>query len=175
MNGNNKGLLRGILAGVYVLLIALLLLSNCHGLDRQSATVVDPVDDNTTAEERAEQVGNDGEIKVTALWDFPGDVDLHVTEPDGTELWFRNMKHRRTGGELVVDIIPGGRGSAENIYWTNPLHGQYSVEVVMYNISSDAPNGGIVNVVVKVNGEVETIPVRLSMGGQRVLVKRFTY
>ena len=45
----------------------------------------------------------------------------------------------------------------------------------MYNISSDAPNGGIVNVVVKVNGEVETIPVRLSMGGQRVLVKRFTY
>ena len=50
MNGNNKGLLRGILAGVYVLLIALLLLSNCHGFDRQSATVVDPVDDNTTAE-----------------------------------------------------------------------------------------------------------------------------
>ena len=85
------------------------------------------------------------------------------------------MKHRRTGGELDVDNIPGGRGSAENIYWTNPLHGQYSVEVVMYNISSDAPNGGIVNVVVKVNGEVETIPVRLSMGGQRVLVKRFTY
>ena len=172
MNGNN-GSLRGILVGVYVLLIALLMLRNCRGCDRQEA--MQEVVEDPAAEERAEQVGNDGEIKVTALWDFPGDVDLHVTEPDGTELWFRNMKHRRTGGELDVDNIPGGRGSAENIYWTSPLHGQYKVEVVMYNISSEAPNGGVVKVVVKVNGQTETIPVRLSRQNQRVLVKRFTY
>ena len=172
MNGNNKGILRGILVGVYILLIALLMLSNCHGCDREPDP---PVVDDRAAEERAENIGNDGEIKVTALWDFPGDVDLHVTEPDGTELWFRNMKNRRTGGELDVDDIPGGPGSTENIYWTNPLHGQYTVEVVLYNISVNAPNGGPVQVVVKVNGQTETIPVRLTTQSQRVLVKRFTY
>ena len=67
MNGN-KGALRGILVGVYVLLIALLMLSNCRGCDRQEA--MQEVVEDPAAEERAEQVGNDGEIKVTALWDF---------------------------------------------------------------------------------------------------------
>ncbi len=169
MNGNN-GALRGVLGGVYILLIALLMLSNCHGCDNDHITHEDQ-----TAEERAENIGSDGEIKVTALWDFPGDVDLHVTEPDGTELWYRNMKHRRTGGELDVDNISGGYGAAENIYWTRPLRGLYKVEVVLYKESPEAPNGGLIKVVVKTNGETETIPVTLQRRGQRMLVKKFMY
>lgn len=170
---NRRGALTGWLVGVYALLIALLMLSNCHGCDRDEAPAPTPTPGDV--EERAENVGNDGEIKVTALWDFHGDVDLHVTEPNGTELWFRNMKDRRTGGELDVDDIPGGPGSAENVYWTHPDPGTYKVELVMYNISPMAPNGGMVNVVIKVNGQTETIPVRLSYDNQRVTVKTFTY
>lgn len=174
MKDKNNGAVRGMIAATYILLILLLMLSNCRGCT-DGDTAVDTPREDPTAEQRAETIGNDGEIKVTALWDFPGDVDLHVVEPDGTEIWFRNMKHRRTGGELDVDDIPGGPGSAENIYWTNPLRGQYKVFVVMYNISSEAPNGGPVKVVVKVNGQTETIPVRLTSQSQRVVVKTFDY
>lgn len=179
-NQTNQGKLRGAIVGAYVLLILLLMLSNCHGCDRERdseepALPAEEAIDDRSAEERAEEIGNDGEIKVTALWDFHGDVDLHVTEPDGTELWFRNMKHRSTGGELDVDDINGGLGSAENIYWSNPAHGEYKVELVMYNIKPDAPHGGRVTVVIKNHGQQQTIPVNLTRQSQRVVVKRFTY
>ncbi|MDE6206928.1 MAG: hypothetical protein K2M55_03880 [Muribaculaceae bacterium] len=176
----NQGKLRGVLALSYLLLILLLMLGNCHGCDREPETDAPapqelPTEEAREAEERAENVGGDGEIKVTALWDFPGDVDLHVIQPNGNELWFRNMKDRRTGGELDVDNIPGGYGSAENVFWTNPESGTYKVDLVMYTINEEAPNGGTVNVVIKVGERRQTIPVRLSYSGQRVHVKTINY
>lgn len=173
METDKKNAMRGVLAGVYAFMIALLLLSNCRGCDNESTR--SPGQEPVGDEERAREVGHHGQIKVTALWDFAGDVDLHVTEPDGTEIWFRNMKHRSTGGELDVDNIPGGQGSAENIYFTNPLDGEYLVELVMYNMSSEAPTGGMVRVVIEVDGQQETVPIRLSRQSQRVTVKRFRY
>lgn len=167
-----KGRLKTALAGAYVLLIALLMLSNCRGCDNTAPQT--PPDDRS-AEEVAEQIGNDGDIKITLLWDFPGDVDLHVTQPNGVELWYQNMRDRSTGGELDVDNRRGGRGSAENIYWRNPPEGRYTVDVVMYSLNDAAPQGGPVKVVIKENGRVQTYDVRLSYGGQRVNVKSFTY
>lgn len=168
-----KGRLNAALVGAYVLLIALLMLGNCHGWDN-SATGAQPASDRT-AEEAAEQIGNDGDIKITLLWDFPGDVDLHVTQPNGVELWYQNMRDNSTGGELDVDNRRGGRGSAENIYWRNPPAGRYNVDVVMYSINSAAPQGGPVKVVIKVNDRVQTYDVRLSYERQRVNVKSFSY
>lgn len=174
---DKRNAMRGVLAGVYALLIALLMLSNCHGCDNEQPTEIAQETDTVTGDdgERARVIGHDGQIKVTALWDFPGDVDLHLTEPDGTEIWFRNMKHRATGAELDVDDIPGGPGSAENIYLTHPLEGQYVVELVMYNLNDDAPHGGMVRVVIEIDGVQERLPIRLSRQSQRVVVKRFNY
>lgn len=167
-----NGKLKSALVGAYILIIALLLLSNCRGCNRRP----DPVPQQAeSAEERAEQIGNDGEIKITLLWDFYGDVDLHVTEPNGCELWFSNMRDTETGGELDVDNRAGGPNSAENIYWSNPLSGRYTVELVMYRMDSRAPNGGNAKVVIKTNGQTETFDVRLSYSGERTTVKSFNY
>lgn len=172
-----KGKLTGYLVGAYILLIALLMLSNCHGCSNDATDNAPPREtvDDRTAEEAAQEIGQDGDIKVTMLWDFPGDVDLHVTQPNGRELWYSNMRDRSTGGELDVDDREGGRGSAENIYWRNPPAGTYKVDVVMYSISDSAPNGGPVKVVIKVNGQTSTYSVNLSREGQRVNVKNVHY
>ncbi len=179
MNSNTR--LKITIGGVYLLLIILLLLNGCS---RRSAHQPDPepapadtvvVEDTVDPEERAQEIGNDGEIKITLLWDFPGDVDLHVTQPNGNELSYRNMRDRRTGGELDVDDLEGGRGSAENIYWRNPPEGRYKVDVVMYRMSSSAPRGGNVKVVVKVKGESRTYSVNLSRDSQRENVDTFYY
>lgn len=66
--------LKAYLAGAFILLIALLLLSTCRH-NRGEAPV------------RPEDVGGDGDIKITLLWDFPGDLDLHVMQPNGEEIW----------------------------------------------------------------------------------------
>lgn len=168
---NMNGRLRGVLVGVYVLLIALLLLFNCDGNRHTSRDISNDRD----AVEAAEEIGGDGDIKITLLWDFPGDVDLHVIQPNGRELCYRNMEDSRTGGKLDVDNREGGRGSAENIFWTRPARGRYVVSVDMYRIDSAAPNGGHAKVVVKVNGRSQTYDVTLMREGQRVNVTAFDY
>ncbi|MDE6120648.1 MAG: hypothetical protein K2F63_02545 [Muribaculaceae bacterium] len=142
-------------------------MAKCHG----PATCRD----GDSIEEIAESVGNDGDIKITLLWDFPGDVDLHVVQPNGTELYYSNMRDPSTGGELDVDNRSGGRGSAENIYWLNPPEGRYNVAVVMYSINEAAPYGGLAKVVVKANGNTSTYTVNLSREGQRERVNSFYY
>ena len=91
-----NGRLRGVLVGVYVLLIALLLLFNCDG----NRHTPHDIGNDRDAVEAAEEIGGDGDIKITLLWDFPGDVDLHVMQPNGRELCYRNMEDSRTGGKL---------------------------------------------------------------------------
>lgn len=130
--------LKGVLAGAYVLLIVLLLLTTCrHNLG-----------------DNPEAVGGDGDIKVTLFWDFPGDVDLHVDQPNGNELSFMNMDDSADGGGVLdVDDRVGGPGSAENAYWRRPRPGNYRIRVVYYRVDDEAPHGGPVRVIVKVNGE----------------------
>lgn len=173
-----NGKLNSVLAGAYILLILLLLLQNCQGCDNrptQAQYVQEPAGEEVSDTERARSIGADGDIKVTMLWDFAGDVDLHVIQPNGREIWFREMTDSSTGGKLDVDNTRGGRGSAENIYWRNPPEGRYVVKTVMYNISSSAPNGGTVRVIVKVNGEEHAYSVNLSRNGQSETVTGFYY
>lgn len=168
-----NGKLKAVLVCVYAVLIALLMLQNCIGRERSDYGRRQIGDRD--AVEAAEEIGGDGDIKITLLWDFPGDVDLHVVQPNGNELSFRNMEDRSTGGKLDVDNRQGGRGSAENVFWTRPDLGRYVVAVEMYRIDSMAPNGGPAKVVVKVNGRSQTYDVVLRREGQRVTVTSFDY
>ncbi len=152
--------LKAYLAGAFILLITLLLLSTC-GRRRGPAP---------------EEVGGDGDIKVTLFWDFPGDVDLHVDQPNGTELSFMNMDDSANGGGVLdVDDRQGGEGSAENAYWRRPMEGTYVVRVVYYRVDDEAPQGGPVRVVVKVNGRQQEFNLRLTTTGQDETVHTFRY
>lgn len=118
---------------------------------------------------QAEQVGNNGELKVTLLWNFEGDIDLHVMQPNSKEIWYKNKVDNSTGGALDVDNRSGGRGSAENIYWQNPPQGQYKVALKYYGKSNTTGNigSGTCSVVVFQPGkQPKTYKVNMAQKGQ---------
>ncbi|MDD7319111.1 MAG: hypothetical protein SOZ80_02375 [Prevotella sp.] len=141
--------LKTILGSVYVILITLLLLMaltnrgnkpNKPKPNTDSMTVVsdttpvinrDTVTPIDTAElvRRAEQIGATGELKITLLWNFKGDLDLHVIQPNETTIWFLNTKDSETGGFLDEDNKTGGYNSGENVFWTSPPKGKYKILV----------------------------------------------
>ncbi|WP_435018856.1 YfaP family protein [Tundrisphaera sp. TA3] len=55
-----------------------------------------------------------GDPQFTLLWDSVADLDLHVFEPGGSEIYW-NSRKGRLGGELDVDNVDGY--GPENIYW----------------------------------------------------------
>jgi len=55
-----------------------------------------------------------GDPQFTLLWDTEVDLDLHVVEPGGKEIYWEDPKGRR-GGELDVDNTKGF--GPENVYW----------------------------------------------------------
>ena len=61
-----------------------------------------------------------GDPQFTLLWDTEADLDLHVIEPGGKEIYWEDPKGLR-GGELDVDNTKGF--GPENIYWLNDVEG----------------------------------------------------
>ena len=55
-----------------------------------------------------------GDPQFTLIWDSRADIDLHVVEPGGAEIYWEKP-HGDKGGELDVDDIDGF--GPENIYW----------------------------------------------------------
>ena len=78
-----------------------------------------------------------GDVQVTVRWTGGPDVDLHVIDPNGEEIYYQHKKSA-SGGELDVDDTTGT--GPENIFW--PPHaaplGQYVVRVVLFKGESAA-------------------------------------
>lgn len=55
-----------------------------------------------------------GDPQFTLIWDSDADLDLHVIEPDGSEIYWEFRKGKR-GGELDVDDVDGQ--GPENVFW----------------------------------------------------------
>jgi hypothetical protein len=75
-----------------------------------------------------------GEVQVSISWDAASDVDLHVVEPGGEEIYYGNTVSA-TGGKLDLDsnadcVIDGKNN--ENITWANAPSGTYIVRVDYY-------------------------------------------
>ncbi|MDH3205946.1 MAG: hypothetical protein OEO79_05000 [Gemmatimonadota bacterium] len=74
-----------------------------------------------------------GDIQVSVTWDTPADVDLHVVEPGGAEIYYGNTTSG-SGGELDIDANAACSTSSltqENVGWapgTAPT-GTYIVRV----------------------------------------------
>lgn len=160
--------LKSILFSVYVILILLLLLFNlksCGNFSRNNkqetdivrsdSTDVVPKRDSTEIIRKANKIGNIGALKVTLLWDFQGDIDLHVKQPNGNEIYYKKPSDNTTGGFLDVDNKNGGSGSAENIFWSKPQKGTYIISLVYFqpSMASKIAEFGNCTVVVFKEGE----------------------
>src|SRR6478609_6902255 len=77
----------------------------------------------------------EGELRVSLSWFNYDDLDLHVKEPSGNMIWFRNKLNPITRGHLDVDMNAGSgntRNAVENVIWpskTSMQDGEYKVYV----------------------------------------------
>lgn len=82
--------------------------------------------------------GQSGDLRINLQWDTPCDLDLHVKDPCGREIYYSSTTASCSGGTgtLDVDANAGGPTHAhpqENIYWMSPASGNYKVSVVNYS------------------------------------------
>ena len=84
-----------------------------------------------------------GEIQTNVTWDTPADVDLHLIDPSGKEIYYA-ARNSPTGGQLDLDsnAACGSDGPrAENIFWGDGVlvpHGEYILRVDYWS-SCNAP------------------------------------
>jgi hypothetical protein len=95
---------------------------------------LETIEDKGEAAKLAEGIvtSGNGDIKVTLAWDTGADLDLHVVDPSGEEIWWDDPS-AKSGGFLDVDDIDGyGR---ENIFWEDGTapSGTYRVYVHYYD------------------------------------------
>lgn len=87
-----------------------------------------------------ETQGGRGTLKINLKWNTTDDLDLHVFDPSGFEIYYGQKVHECDGviGQLDVDANahnPYNRTPQENIYWEegkNAPIGKYKVQVVLY-------------------------------------------
>ena len=151
--------LKTVLFSTYALLAILLLINyntnKTEASTRSSDTLTEEPVDTADVVRTAEKVGNNGALKVTLLWNFEGDIDLHVKQPNNKEIYYDHKNDVSTGGSLDVDNQNGGNGSAENIYWARPPKGEYTIQLVYYqqSKSTGVVGSGICKVVVFQEGK----------------------
>jgi hypothetical protein len=99
-----------------------------------------------------------GDVQLTLTWASDADLDLAVTEPDGTQIWYSAKGPTATGGQLDVDSNIGceNDGSVENIFWPpgDAPSGTYTVTVTGFSV--DGCGGGDFSLDITVAGEVST-------------------
>jgi hypothetical protein len=125
--------------------------------DQESTTTTDGEGGGGGSEDECEEgpVLGEGELQITLRWEGNADYDLHVIEPDGTEIDYTNRGPTESGGQLDVDSNIGcvDNGGVENVYWEDGQmpNGHYTVKVVGFSV--DGCEGGEYELTVKVRGE----------------------
>ncbi len=94
------------------------------------------------------EVGN-GELQVNLTWNTDADLDIHVFEPDGTEIFWNNTVSS-SGGQLDLDAnVNCGNVSVENIFWDQvPPVGTYTVAIENFQGCSQVDSDFIITVTV---------------------------
>lgn len=91
--------------------------------------------------ERVKQAGGNvtGDLCCRLAWFNYDDLDFHMTEPSGAEIWFRDKVSYTTGGKLDVDMNAGGgntRTPVENIFYGDKdkmKEGVYTLQVNQFS------------------------------------------
>lgn len=130
------------------------------GIDLASLPVIGPyfADEEGLPEFRSpdEPALGTGDVQVTLRWDNAADLDLHVFDPSGSEVYYDNP-FVASGGELDVDANGTCENNApvENVFWTSGAapDGRYDVSVVYFgNCGVFEPSDYVVTV--RVDGQV---------------------
>lgn len=93
------------------------------------------------------QVGT-GEVQVSVSWNVESDVDLHVVEPGGEEIYYGHTASA-TGGTLDLDSNAGCSIDGvknENITWANAPSGTYTVRVDYWDSCGETQSDYVVTV-----------------------------
>lgn len=109
-----------------------------------------------------------GDVQVSISWDAATDVDLHVVEPSGEEVYYGHPQSA-TGGELDLDSNAGcqiDNKDNENITWPTGQapHGTYIVRVDYYDACAVAQTHYVVTVQAK-GSEAKTFSGTLTGAG----------
>lgn len=98
--------------------------------------------------ERVKKAGGkvDGFLRVSLSWQNRDDLDIHIEQPNGNEIYYGNKVDGVTGGELDIDMnaVDTVTNPVENIVWMDPklmLGGTYRVYVNNYR-KRDSNNHG---------------------------------
>ena len=117
-----------------------------------------------------------GDVQVTLRWDNAADLDLHVIDPLGDEIYY-SQATAPSGGLLDVDANANCvlmSQPVENIFWPYggaPV-GSYQVSVFYYEACNTGPTD--FTVTIRVNGEVrETLSGRVEQVGDASYVTSF--
>ena len=113
-----------------------------------------------------ESIGGRGGLKITLKWNTTDDLDLHVIDPAGQEIYFSQKERicQNIIGRLDIDANAGSPYTTtpiENIYWekTAPI-GKYRVLVNLYTKRSG-------------NNEIQfTVTVYPGKGESKIFVKK---
>jgi hypothetical protein len=93
-----------------------------------------------------------GKLRVSLSWFNHDDLDLHVFEPNGDHIWYKNKRNK-----LDVDMNAGGpfsREPVENVTWTaNVPDGEYRIEVNQFNKRESTQVGFVIET--ESNGKIE--------------------
>jgi len=97
-----------------------------------------------------------GDVQATLRWSGDADLDLHVIDPDGVEIYFENARSP-SGGALDVDMVPecGASGNnVENVFWPEggSIPGLYQAYVVHYGTS--CASSASYDLELKIDGQV---------------------
>lgn len=91
--------------------------------------------------ERVKAAGGrvDADLRCSLSWFNFDDLDLHLVEPGGNEIYYRQKNSVRTGGQLDVDMNAGSgttRSAVENIFYPDKakmIEGMYRLFVNQYS------------------------------------------
>lgn len=98
-----------------------------------------------------------GDVQATLRWSGDADLDLHVVDPEGTEIYYENARSP-SGGTLDVDMVPdcnAGTNNVENVFWPDggSVPGVYQAFVVHYE-GSACGSTGTYELELRIDGEV---------------------
>lgn len=95
-----------------------------------------------------------GAVQITLTWDDAVDLDLHVVEPSGEEIYYAH-RQSATGGQLDRDTQCQSTttGRPENVVWSATApSGSYTVKVHLYSVC----NSGVQSVAFRVRTVVDS-------------------
>jgi hypothetical protein len=119
-------------------------------------------------------------LRCSLHWFNYDDLDIHVIEPKGNEIYYSNKNNIRTSGFLDIDMNAGSgksRDAVENITWTNSSRMEEGVyELVVHNFCKRERIDEGFECEIECNGEIHKFSYSNSVkNNERVKVAKFSW